>query len=129
MKDIYEKEITVQSAHLDLLQHVNNVTYLQWVQDMAEAHWTAKSTHAINEEVYWVVLSHYIEYKKPAFLGDQLTGRTFVENSDGFRSERHVEFYRGGQLLARAETQWCLIDRRTHRPKRISEEIKELFRA
>ena len=129
MKDVFEKEITVQTEHLDQLQHVNNVTYLQWVQDMAEAHWLSKTSDAINRAVYWVVLSHYIEYKKPAVLGDQIIARTFVEKSEGFRSERHVEFYREDKLLVKATTDWCLVDRETHRPKRISEEIRDLFQS
>ncbi len=125
--EIFEKNIQVTESHLDDLNHVNNVTYLQWVQDMAEAHWSKRSTPEINAAVYWVVLSHYIEYKRPAFLGETVLGRTFVVKSDGFRSERHVEFHRDGVLLVKAKTEWCLIDRKTHRPKRISDEIRDLF--
>ncbi|MDO7599401.1 MAG: thioesterase, partial [Flavobacteriaceae bacterium] len=35
----YTQEVTVTESHLDQLQHVNNVQYLQWVQDIAGAHW------------------------------------------------------------------------------------------
>ena len=35
----FEQKIRVTAAHLDELQHVNNVQYLQWVQDIAGAHW------------------------------------------------------------------------------------------
>ena len=34
----FEQTIEVTEAHLDELQHVNNVQYLQWVQDIASAH-------------------------------------------------------------------------------------------
>ena len=35
----FEQTQLVEAQHLDELQHVNNVQYLQWVQDIAGAHW------------------------------------------------------------------------------------------
>jgi acyl-CoA thioester hydrolase len=36
-------------------------------------------------------------------------------------------FNQAEKLLAKARTTWCLIDAKTQRPRRISEEVKALF--
>ena len=68
----FEQTPMVEHHHLDELQHVNNVQYLQWVQDIAGAHW--QHLIANREETFglWVVRSHHIEYKRQAKLGDQI---------------------------------------------------------
>jgi acyl-CoA thioester hydrolase len=42
---------------------VNNVVYLQWVQDVAEQHWNESTDSALREKLAWVVVNHFIEYK------------------------------------------------------------------
>lgn len=39
-------ERTVLPEHLDTLNHVNNVQYLYWVQEAAQAHWEALIAHS-----------------------------------------------------------------------------------
>ena len=36
---IFEIEKKVKQKHLDEFNHVNNVQYLYWVQEVAQAHW------------------------------------------------------------------------------------------
>ena len=62
----FEQTLTVTSDHLDELQHVNNVQYLQWVQDIAGAHWQHLIRDNPTEFGLWVVRSHHIEYKRQA---------------------------------------------------------------
>ena len=90
----YEKTILVADRHLDELQHVNNVVFLKWVQDVAEEHWKNRSNQEFDAAYYWVVLDHYIEYKGQAFLDDELAVQTFVERNEGLRSTRVVEFFK-----------------------------------
>lgn len=125
--EIYEKQITVEAQHLDELQHVNNVVYLQWIQDIAGEHWLSKSTEAFNAAYFWVVLDHFIEYKGQAFLDDILKIKTFVEKNEGVRSVRVVEFYKNEKCIVRAKTNWCLIDRARNRPTRVPKEVDDLF--
>jgi acyl-CoA thioester hydrolase len=76
----------------------------------------------------WVVLKHEIEYFSPAYLGDSILIRSWVEKSEGVRSERHVEFYnQSDKLMVRARTSWCLLDSGTFRPVRIGEDILKVF--
>lgn len=125
----FEQLIAVKADHLDALNHVNNVVYLQWVQDVASAHWSSIASGEMKQRYSWVVLKHEIEYFAPAFLNDMIIARTWVYQSHGVRSERHVELYnqRTGKLLVRAKTNWCLLDAQTMKPRRIERDILNLF--
>ena len=123
----YSEKIIVSSEHIDQLNHVNNVVYLKWVQHIAEKHWRHLSLKPIQEQFIWVVLSHFIEYKRPALLGDELKLETYVESFEGVKSIRRVNVFKGEQLLVTAKTEWCMLDAKTMRPKRVTEEIIKPF--
>ena len=127
---IFTKLIKVTQQDLDELHHVNNVRYVQWVQDIAEAHWMSKATHEILEHYFWVMISHHIQYKGQAFLNDELLIKTFVVKSEGVTSIRTVEIYsqNSGKLLTTSETIWCFMSKENNRPARITQEIVDLFR-
>ncbi len=121
--------IEIRPDHIDALNHVNNVVYLQWVQDVASAHWNAIASDEMKKQYSWVVLKHEIEYFAQAFLNDVIQAKTWVFKSAGVRSERHVELYnhKTGKLLVRAKTTWCLLDAKTMKPRRIEQDILQLF--
>lgn len=127
--DVFEYQITVTKDDIDELNHVNNVRYVQWVNDAAKRHWQHNTSEEIITSFYWVVLSHNIDYKSSAFLNDILTIKTYVSSFEGVRSIRIVEIYNSktNKLLVKSETNWCLIDANTKRPTRISDEIVNLF--
>lgn len=119
----FETQIIVSNQDIDELNHVNNVVYLQWVQDIANQHWnTLKEGHDTSGYV-WVVLRHELDYSGQAGLGDTITAKTWVGETAGIKSVRHVEFYKEDQLLVKAKTFWCLVDAKTLRPKRITGDI------
>ena len=125
----YTETIIVKKEQLDFLQHVNNVVYVQWVQDIAQKHWDLAITKSIKEELFWVLLNHDISYKKPAVLHDELEVKTFILKTGGVRSVRCVEFYlkRTKTLLVRSETSWCLFSFKTKKPHRIDEKLTNCF--
>jgi acyl-CoA thioester hydrolase len=124
----YSLNVTVLDEDIDHLGHANNVVYLRWAQDVAEAHWKNIASESVQKEMIWVVIRHEIDYKKQALAGESLTLYTWVVHSEGVRSTRHVEICNTkGELLAAVNTTWCLVDPRTRKPKRIPEEIKKLF--
>lgn len=124
----FELNINIQPQDIDQLGHVNNVVYLRWIQDVAEAHWNTLTTQDQKKELAWVVIRHEINYHKPAFPGDQVLARTWVGNTEGFRSVRHVELFNAkNQMLASALTTWCLIDPKSGRPKKITDEIHNIL--
>ncbi len=126
---VYQKRITVSKDDLDDLNHVNNVRYLQWVQDVASEHWQQNVTQAILDQYFWVVVSHHIEYKSAAVLDDVIRIETYVTRSKGVTSTRIVEMYHDttNKLLVKAETVWCLMNKSSSRPSRITPEIATLF--
>jgi acyl-CoA thioester hydrolase len=125
----YTHEFIVQPTEIDAMGHVNNVVYLKWVQDAAEAHWISKGSEEVKQKFRWVVLRHEIDYFSPALVGQTMVATTWVENFVGVKSDRIVELKLKGsdKLIAKAKTTWCLLDSITMRPKRIDAAIIEVF--
>ena len=126
---LYTHEFVVQPTEIDAMGHVNNVVYLKWVQDAAEAHWVNKASDEVKKKFSWVVLRHEIDYLSPAFEGQAIVATTWVDNFIGVKSDRIVELKikQSGKLIAKARTTWCLLDSATMRPKRIEGEIVKVF--
>lgn len=123
----FSHSFTVASQDIDEQGHVNNVAYVRWIQDVAVAQWFAVSSPEIREKLTWVVLRHEIDYKKPAFENDKVTAVTWVGEPTKLIWERFTEIRRGADLLVKAKSNWCLIDRKIMKPTRITEEIKDLL--
>ncbi|MFY9727154.1 MAG: thioesterase family protein [Bryobacteraceae bacterium] len=125
----FEMAVAVEPGDIDALGHVNNVTYLRWVQDVAVAHWTAFAPAADQASRVWVVLRHEIDYKQPAHLGDRIIARTWVGHATRVRFERHTELLRASDraVLAKALTLWCPIDPSTGKPASVSAEVRARF--
>lgn len=124
MGKAFRMDLVIQPGDIDALSHVNNVVYLQWVQDVSAAHWFELSTPDIREQYAWVVLRHEIDYLKSAKWGDELYAETWVGETAGFRSVRWVNiFNKQNDLLVRASTTWCMIDTRQFKPARLTPEI------
>ncbi|MDO1500932.1 thioesterase [Winogradskyella maritima] len=123
------KYITVTQDDLDALNHVNNVRYVQWVQDIAEEHWLSKAPKSILDSYFWVLVQHNISYKGSAVLGDAIRLETYVEKSEGVKSIRRVSMYNNAsnQLLVDSETHWCFMAKDSSRPARITPEVAKLF--
>jgi len=128
---VYRLELTVAGDVIDGNGHVNNVTYVQWMQDVAVRHFTAVGgvdlMHAAGRT--WVARSHRIEYLRPAFVGDRIEIRTWVADLRRVRSRRRYEFVRipDGAILAKGETDWVFIDVGSGRPCAIPAAIREAF--
>ncbi|SRX52775.1 thioesterase family protein [Aequorivita sp. CIP111184] len=127
--EIFKQRFIVPSSAIDGLNHVNNVTYLQWCLDAAEAHWISKTSEEQRQKNVWVVLNHFISYKNPSFLGEELETQTWIDNYDGVKSERHYKIIRpsDGKIIVEATTLWCFLDAETFRPTKIPEETGKLF--
>jgi acyl-CoA thioester hydrolase len=123
----FSHSFRVSAGDIDAQGHVNNVAYVRWIQDVAVAHWLSATTEAQREKYIWVVLRHEIDYKKQAFETEEITATTWVGEPTRISWERFTEITRGGNLLVKARSVWCLIDHDTSKPTRITSELKELF--
>lgn len=124
---IFSQTIVVSKNHLDFNDHVNNLVYMQWALDISRDHWLSEISDEINEQYFWMVHSHHVEYRKQAFLGDEITIKTYVEGYRGPFSDRIVKIYKDEDLLVQVKSNWCLIERETQKLKRVPEEIQALF--
>jgi len=125
----FESNIIVTKQAIDEMNHVNNVMYLQWVQDIAKKHWITKTDQQIRDTYVWVVMNHYISYHYPAFENEELTLQTWIDHYHGAKCERHTNIINTSskKVIVSAKTMWCLLYKETLRPVRINEEISTLF--
>jgi len=123
---------TVQPDEIDTLNHANNVAYVQWLQDAAVAHSSARGwppERHLALGAGWVVRSHTIEYIRPARLGDEIVVQTWVADFKKVTSRRRYRIYRveDGVLLAQAETLWAFVTYATGQPTRIHPDVAASF--
>ena len=125
MSDIFDLIIQVQPEHIDGLGHVNNVVYMQWMQEVTTAHIEAiglglKQYHALKHAM--VAVEHQVQYRKAAFLDDKIILRTWLSDLNSLYSIRQYAFYRfeDQSLLFTGLTKWACIEIATGRPKRMS---------
>tara|TARA_B100001250_G_scaffold405539_1_gene423164 strand:+ start:2029 stop:2436 length:408 start_codon:yes stop_codon:yes gene_type:complete len=127
---IFEIEKKVKQKHLDEFNHVNNVQYLYWVQEVAQAHWDKlNEKKSIYHEGSWIVRSHKIEYKNFTNLNDKIIISTYVKNAEGFLSERIViiKLKKSKKILIKCITKWCFVELNTLKLKKIPQKILELL--
>jgi acyl-CoA thioester hydrolase len=128
---IFEYTIKVSSNDLDELEHVNNVRYVQWMEDIAKRHWNEVAPEDIKQKYIWMVVRHEIDYKGQAFKGDELLLQTYVGEHTHVTSQRHVVIRnkKTEKILIQALSTWCLLDAETKRPAKITEGMfKEFYR-
>ncbi len=123
-RDVFKLTLQVHETDIDELNHVSNIVYLRWVQDVSNAHWNTVSEE-LKVACKWVVLRHEIDYHSPALPGDTIDLLTWIDPPEGPRQNRRVMIQRAndGKILASAITSWCLLDPKSGRPKRVSAEI------
>jgi acyl-CoA thioester hydrolase len=131
MNSVYQFDIKVTDGVVDQNGHVNNVAYIQWLQDAAIRHAQTSGcmTATTAASASWVVRTHFIEYLAPAFAGETLTVMTWVVNFQRVRSLRKYKIIRAADqtIVARAETDWVFVNAKTGRPLKIPDEVKNIL--
>jgi acyl-CoA thioester hydrolase len=125
----FELSFTARPEHTDELGHVNNAVWVQWIQQVAVAHWDSVAPQAHKDAYYWVVIRHEIDYLRAAHDGDRITARTWVgEAPKGAKFDRYVEFAgNDGRVCVRSRTDWAIIDKAAGRPIRVPPEVVAPF--
>lgn len=120
---------TAQEHHIDELGHVNNAVWVQWIQDMAGAHWNAAAAPDHVATLIWMVTRHEIDYRGNIALGESVVGATWIEKPPkGARFDRRVDFTdAAGKLVVSANSTWAMVDRTSHRLMRIRPEHYAAF--
>lgn len=131
ISSVYRKDFLVPHSAIDENGHANNVSFVQWMQDIAVEHYASIGGIDPMQLIgaSWVVREHRIEYLLPAFEGDEIEIRTWIENVRRVRSLRRYEFVRkaDGRILVRGETDWVFVDSKTGLPRAIPQEVSKVF--
>lgn len=127
---MYQKEILVTKAHIDVLGHVNNREYILWMEEAAQADatrlgWGLNQLQA--HAVLWVARQHWIEYLSPCYEGETLVMYTWVDKHRRTSLLRRYALKRGDQLVMLGATEWVLINEQTLRPCGITPQMVQDF--
>ena len=127
MKNVFTLKITVSSKDIDTLKHVNNLVYVKWMDKIATEHYAFLTKDNPLPQYVWVVTRHEIDYLKQATLGDKITVKTWVGETNGITSIRFMNFYKDNLLLVKAKTVWLMLDSKTFKPTRIRENVLKVL--
>ena len=119
--------IGIDPADIDFMGHVNNASYLKWVQEAVISHWQRLAPADAVAAHLWVALKHEITYRKPTFLGDDVIATVLLEKVQGARAFYETVIRRGEDVLAEIKSSWCCIDAETLRPARLAQNVIEHF--
>ncbi len=125
MSEPYRMAFTATSEHIDVMGHVNNAVWVQWVQDMATVHWEAVADPEHAAEFIWLVVRHEIDYRGNITEGESVTGETWIPGeARGAKSTRRVDFRdASGKIIVSASTTWAMLHRESGRLARVRPEV------
>jgi acyl-CoA thioester hydrolase len=129
----YTVRYPVRQYELDVLGHVNNAVYLNWVEQVAIEHVEALGfgrAWATERGGAWVVREHHITYHRPVEYGDVVLVTTLPQELSGVRGLRRTEIHReaDGALTTDVLTQWIWVRASDGRPTRVPADLQEAFR-
>ena len=124
--------VSVADAHIDLMRHVNNVHYLQWLEDVA---WDHSIALGMSPQDYarlghgMVVRRHELDYLVPALLGDRVLLATWIVGLDKLSLHRRYQFVRerDGATLFRGATHFVCVDIDSGRVRRMPPEFTTVY--
>ena len=123
MDSVFSLKFKVEISDIDDLNHVNNVSYVKWMDTVAFEHLAHLTKDNPLPEYVWVVMRHEIDYLKQAVLGDEIVVKTWVGETRGFTSLRFMDFYIDDVKILQAKTTWAMLDSKTYKPARIRENV------
>jgi acyl-CoA thioester hydrolase len=117
----FVQQITARPEDIDELGHVNNAVWVQWIQQVAVAHWQAVAPPRDQADYFWVVTRHEIDYRGNVVAGETVTAETWVPNPPrGARFDRHMKFTGAdGKVKVEAVSTWALIEKASGRIMRV----------
>lgn len=132
MPNYYQTRIQVGEEAIDVNGHVNNVVFVQWMQDIAFADssrrgWDGAALEKLGST--WVIRTHFITYHRSALLGDTLIAYTWPSEVRRASALRKYKFVReaDGKVIASGESDWVYVNRSDGRPRQIEEALRKDF--
>ena len=109
-----EITIRVRYAEVDRMGFLHHSNYLVYFEQGRTELLRSQgySYRDLEDQGFLLVLTRVqVRYKSPAFYDDLLTLRTTVVRTTLVKMEHRYEVYRGGELLAEAESTMACVDR------------------
>jgi acyl-CoA thioester hydrolase len=123
--------VRVRHHEMDVLGHVNNAVYLNYIEEAAIDH--ARELGFGEERRRdlggaWVVRRHEVDYRVPAVAGDEIDVTTRIIAVERVQARRRTTLVRvrDAALLAEALTFWVWVGL-DGRPRRLPAEVVQSF--
>lgn len=126
MSYIHVQPFDVRHYECDANGQVNHANYLRYTQEAAFGASAAVGFDAARYDalkLQWLAYETDIEYIKPLRYGDSFEVHTWVQDFRRVRSLRRYDIFRAGELVARGQTDWVLIDMERVAPASIPDVI------
>ncbi len=126
-------EVVVRTTHLDVMGHVNNAKYVEFLEwgrcDEIEKH-GIDLLAMIKEGLGFAVVNLDINFRREAFLGDQLLIETVfkeVRNHKIGILEQSITRKQSGELLCDARVTFLIFDLKAHKSIAMPENLRRLL--
>jgi acyl-CoA thioester hydrolase len=124
---MFRHPIAIDPADIDHMGHVNNATYLKWVQEAVIDYWNSVAPPEAVARHLWVALKHEITFLRPTFLQDVVVAEVIADKVEGARAMFTTVVRRGEEVLSEIKTSWCCLDAVTKRPARLARDVVGRF--
>ncbi len=122
----------VYTYQIDFVGHVNNIVYVQWLENgrvrLLEAIGLPALDIATRKGVVPVLTETFICYKRPFFLNNRVTIEMWLSKLNNASAIMEFRFLNeNGELCATARQKGLFIDRKSMKPVRLTEEYRSAF--
>ncbi|MFV0590977.1 MAG: acyl-CoA thioesterase [Draconibacterium sp.] len=121
----------IYTYHIDFVGHVNNIIYVQWLENarvkLIEAMGLDIQQLSVEDQILPIITETNIQYKKPFFLNDTVRVEVWVSELFNVSANFKFRFLNGnGDVCSTAWQKVLFIDSATQKPSRkISKYRKE----
>ena len=123
--------IPVYTFQIDIMGHVSNIVYLQWMEMLRCELLVAMDMpiHTLVEKGYGPALvSTEIKYIRPTNLGDVVTGEVWLSELGSASATLELRFFnQRGELVSEGRQRGAFVDVKTGKLKRLGADEKAAF--
>ncbi len=125
-------EEKIYTYHIDIVGHVNNIIYIQWMENgrmkLLEAMGIPVTDLTQKEGIVPILTDTFITYKKALFIHNSVKIEIWVSKLNNASALLEFRFYNeNNELCATGHQKGLFIDRVTMRPARLSDKHREAF--
>jgi thioesterase-3 len=130
---IFETTLKVRPDDIDMFNHVHNSKYFDYVlaarYEQMDLFYKMPMEDFLRSGYGWVVRTAYVDFKRPMILGDMVKVRTGILtiNEKGCRVQFEMETVRTGKIAADGWFDYVMIDIKTGKGCKVSDEMIEAY--